>query len=364
MDYTGTLKDGKLDGVLSNQQGDYPVDGARPLPRSPALGNWDITFNIGDRELKARITVSQKDDGTLDAKWKEDMGEHTVKSVTFQDDILTIDRNIKFQEREFDVTYVGKINGNQLTGSMEGPMGEMPANGTRFGSELIGTWELTSDFGMGPRTQLLKVYPDLSGRYESFMGELPVEIKLDGKNITFDLEMGFGDRTFNMDFAGTLDGKNVTGEMTSPRGATQITGKKLEPMCLAVGEWEFTRETGRGTFTSILKIKDAENGTYAFRDNEVDLSELTVDGDQVTFKVTMNFNEREIPLEFKGNVEGDTIKGQWTSPRGTREAEGKRLKATPPPEKKAAIKPPTQETATNTPATKATVPAQVPDKQK
>jgi len=364
LDYAGILKDGKLEGMLSNERGDYPANGVRPTPKSPALGQWDITFTIGDRKAKARLSVSQKDDGSLNANWKEDMGEHSVTDVTFKDDTLTVDRHIKFQEREFDVTYTGKIDGDTLTGSMEGPRGEIPANGSRFGTEIIGTWSLTSKSEWGERTSLLKVYPDLSGRYESFMGELPVDIKLDGKKISFDMELGFGDRTFNMDFAGTLDGKKLTGEMTNPRGSAQITGKKIEQVSPAVGEWEFTRETGRGTFTSTLKIADAKKGTYAFRDNEVDLDELTVDGNNVAFKVTMKFNEREIPLEFKGKVAGTIIKGQWTSPRRTRDVEGKRVTAVKPPEKKAAVKPPTKKAETNAPVPNAvsTAPAKAEQK--
>jgi hypothetical protein len=251
LDYTGTLKDGKLEGELSNERGDYPADGARPKPRSPALGHWDITCKTGDRQAKARISVSQKKDGSLKAAWREDTGKHTVTGVTFKDNTLTVDRHVKIDERAFDVTFTGTIDGDTLTGSMEGPHGKMPANGSRFGTEVIGTWELISKSEWGERTSMLKIYPDLSGRYESFMGELPVEIKLDGKKITFDMELGFGDRTFTMDFAGTLDGKNLTGEMTNPRGSSQITGKKIEPVCPAIGEWEFTRETRRG-------IRDAE----------------------------------------------------------------------------------------------------------
>jgi len=105
----------------------------------------------------------------------------------------------------------------------------------------------------------------------------------------------------------------------------QNRGKKLEPISPAVGIWQFTRETDRGMFTSILNIKDAKSGTYTIRDNEVDLDELAVDGNRVAFKVTLRFNDREFAMQFKGAVEGTTLKGQWTTPRGTRDAEAKRV---------------------------------------
>ena len=107
--------------------------------------------------------------------------------------------------------------------------------------------------------------------------------------------------------------------------ADQHTVKKLEPISPVVGTWQFTRETDRGTFASTLKIKDARSGTYRIRDNEVDLDELTVDGNRVAFKVTLRFNDREFAMQFKGAVEGAILKGQWTTPRGTRDAEGRRV---------------------------------------
>jgi hypothetical protein len=39
--------------------------------------------------------------------------------------------------------------------------------------------------------------------------------------------MGFGDETFQMDFKGKLDGAALKGQITSPRGTRDVTGKKL-----------------------------------------------------------------------------------------------------------------------------------------
>jgi hypothetical protein len=66
-------------------------------------------------------------------------------------------------------------------------------------------------------------------------------------------------------------------------------------------------------------------GTYTIRDNEVPVTDLTVDGDQVSFKVTMTFGENEVTMQFKGKVEGSSLKGEWTTPRGTREMIGKKV---------------------------------------
>jgi len=44
---------------------------------------------------------------------------------------------------------------------------------------------------------------------------------------------------------------------------------------------------------------------------------LTVNGDQVSFKVTMKYNDTEVPMEFKGKLDGGTLKGEFTTSRGS-----------------------------------------------
>ena len=53
-------------------------------------------------------------------------------------------------------------------------------------------------------------------------------LKLESGQVTFKLEMGFGDMTFEMNFKGKLDGKTLKGQMESERGTSDVTGKKIE----------------------------------------------------------------------------------------------------------------------------------------
>ena len=108
-----------------------------------------------------------------------------------------------------------------------------------------------------------------------------------------------------------------------------MTGKKIEsthPAAL-VGTWELTEaaSAGREAHTNTLKIKDDMTGTYTLRDSETPITDLKVEGDQVTFKVNTKFNEQEVTMEFKGKLDGTTLKGQSITPRGTREITGKKV---------------------------------------
>ena len=326
MEYSGTLKDGKITGTMSSDRGEFAVNGARKKPKLPALGQWDMKYNIGDREITGRLIISEKPDGTLAGKWDAEFGEHTVSNVKFQNGKLNYTRKSKFGEREFESTFEGTIKGHKLAGAFKSQRGELPATGERVGAPLIGKWELTTTSERGTRTRMLTIFGDMTGRYESFGGEIPIkDVKLEGDQVTFVIEMGFGDQTFRLDFKGKLDGKSLTGELASERGTTEVAGKMLEAASPVVGTWEFTRETSRGTRTSTLKIKEDMTGTYTIRDNELAVTDIKVDGDQVSFKVIMRYGDREFPMEFKGKVDGTTLKGEFTTSRGSREATGKKI---------------------------------------
>lgn len=229
-DYEGTLKDGKLMVTISNDWGDMSAVGTRPKPRCPALGQWEISFSVTDRDVKATLTISKNKEGKLEGKWAEDMGEHKISDVKFEDGKLSFTRHTKMEEFEFDNKYEGTVKDNKLAGKLDGgDMGQWEANGRRLGLPLIGTWEITSVSDFGTRTTTMRIFPDMTGRYEVFDSEIPMKnLKLEGDQVTFLLEMGWGDMTFELDFKGKLDGKNLKGEMNSDRGTSEITGKKVE----------------------------------------------------------------------------------------------------------------------------------------
>jgi len=337
MTYAGTVKDGKITGQWSSDRGEFPTNGARAKPMSPAARGWGLKYAVGDRDVTAKMTVTQKPDGALDVKYASELGDSVVSNVKLDAGKLTFDRTAKFNDQEFKMTFAGAVQGDKLTGAFKTDMGEITVAGSRAGGALIGKWLLTAKSERGERNLLMAINPDLTGRYESWFGELPIkELKLEGNQVTFAIESSFNDQTFRQDFKGALEGGVLKGQMTSERGTSEITGKKL-PLIAApapaaaagssiVGTWEFVREAQDGTKrVNTLKIKPDMTGTYSMRDNEVPVNDLKVSGNEVTFKVIMNFNGNEFPMEFKGKLEGKTLKGEFTTSRGTREAVGNKV---------------------------------------
>jgi hypothetical protein len=227
--YEGTLKDGSFAGTLSSERGSFTANAARPRPRNPVLGRWDLKYKIGEREIEGTLAVSEGPGGALDAKWTTSTGEHVVSNVKFEGGKLSLARKSKIGEREFESAFEGKVEGHKLVGKIQSPMGEIPLEGSRVGAELVGRWELTSTSDRGPRTSTLTVFGDLSGRYEVFGSEIPFkDLKLDGGTVAFSVETGFREQTFKIDFTGKVDGKTLKGEITTPRGTREVSGKKLD----------------------------------------------------------------------------------------------------------------------------------------
>lgn len=328
MTYAGTLKDGKIAGAFSTDNGEFAANGARAKPIAPAVGQWDMQYKIGDREVTGRLTLSQKPDGSLAGKWTSQRGESTISNVKAQDGKLSFDRTSSFNGNEFKSSFEGTAQGDKLAGVFKSERGEIPVTGQRFGAAVIGTWELTVTSERGTFPGRIVIYPDLTGRYDLFGAEIPMKtLKFEGDQLVYAVEVGFGDQVSEINFKGKVDGKSLKGQSTSSWGTAEITGKKAEAATSSiVGTWEFTREGQAGTRrTNTLTIKPDMTGTYKGRDTEFPVTGLIVNGDQVSFKVTMKYNDTEVPMEFKGKVDGGTLKGEFTTSRGARAAVGKKV---------------------------------------
>jgi hypothetical protein len=336
MTYEGTLKDGAIAGSLSSDQGTFTANGARRKPRSPILGRWEFKYTVGDRDIVATLAISEASGGALEGKWTSNFGEHVVSNVKFQDGKLTLDRKSKLGDRELETKYEGALKDDKLAGTIKSEIGEIPAEGKRIGGDLIGKWDLETTSDQGSRPGTLLVFGDLTGRYETFGGEIPFnDLKLDGNQFAFSVEMAFGNQPTKLEFKGKIDGKTLKGEVTSPRGTREVTGKKVEqtketakPASAVAGTWEITRQNQQGqTRTAKLVIKEDMTATYTMGENTVPVTDLKVDGNQLSFKAVVKYGDREAPIEFKGQVDGTSLKGEITTARGTREATGKKVTA-------------------------------------
>ncbi|MHC4740595.1 MAG: hypothetical protein ACYS8Z_01710 [Planctomycetota bacterium] len=236
--FAGEVKEGKLTGTITSDRGESPVTGKRS-PRIPrAVGSWDMKFKVGEREYTSTMVVKADKEGKLSAEMKSERVEHTISDVKYERGTLTFKRKTKMDDREWESTFEGNIDWrtDKLAGKVTSDRGESTAEGTRIGTAAIGTWNLEVTSERGTRKQRLKVNRDMSALY----GSIPIKkVELDGEKVSFKTVLEFGDRKYEMDFAGKIteakqtsaEGRapaaTITGEMKTSRGTSKITGKKV-----------------------------------------------------------------------------------------------------------------------------------------
>jgi hypothetical protein len=225
--FTGTIQEGKLSGVLSSDQGETKVEGQRSVRLPRAVGNWEMKYKMGEREITSMLIIKTREEDKevkLTAEWQSQRGENEITDLQYERNKLTFKRKSKFGERQWESTFEGTIQRDTLSGTFKSERGEITVEATRAGAPLIGTWMLDITSERGTRKQRLRVNPDLSGLY----GALPIKkINLKDDQVSFKIVMEFGERKFEMDFAGKLKEQNLTGELTTSRGASKVAGKKV-----------------------------------------------------------------------------------------------------------------------------------------
>jgi len=223
--FAGTIEGDKITGTFTHGASQSKIEGKRSPVLPPAVGSWEMKYKVNDMNITATLVVKQDKDGKISAEWLSRMGEHKITDVNIIADKLSFKRQTKVQDREFETTFEGTINqkADTLSGLIKSEIGEIPVEGKRIGSALIGIWNLDVMGERGTQKQRLKINPDLSALY----GTAPVDkITLEGDKVTFKLVMEFGRRTFEMDFEGKLEGPTLTGELKTQRGTQKVVGKK------------------------------------------------------------------------------------------------------------------------------------------
>ena len=94
------------------------------------------------------------------------------------------------------------------------------------------------------------------------------------------------------------------------------------------GKWESTRETQQGTMTTTFTFEQDGSkltGTLASQRGDMEISDGTMEGNKISFKMVMTRGDRTMEMVYSGTVEGDTITGTMQTPRGEQPWTAKRI---------------------------------------
>ncbi len=223
--FTGTIEEGVLTGTMSSTRGEYELTGKRAPRMSRVAGQWEMKYKMGEREITSMLIIKADAEGNLSAEMPSDRVENTISNITLENRTdLSFKRTIKVQDREFEMTFSGTLQRNEMSGTFKSERGEIPATATRKAADLIGTWNLDLSSENRERKQRLVINPDLSALYGSMLIKA---ITLDGDKVSFKIVMKFGERTFEMDFAATVAESKLTGELISTNRTQKVTGTKV-----------------------------------------------------------------------------------------------------------------------------------------
>ena len=94
----------------------------------------------------------------------------------------------------------------------------------------------------------------------------------------------------------------------------------------AVGTWNITVESALGTSESVLVINDDQTGNVTVADlgGTLDIQNVALDGQNLSFNVTFDAQGQELPAKFEGTVDGDTISGEFITDLGNGTVTGTR----------------------------------------
>jgi hypothetical protein len=208
-----------------------------PLPESARMGGSEL---YGDWQMSrldnAVLSFAADSEGKLIGQWINSKQLTELQDVRFKDGAITFCQQAQSRKEIINGYFAGTIEGDKISGTVtcagnkypiegrrkpKANSNTVPAEANRPGSELVGTWILTSKVKWGSPKQRLKVNPDMTGTY----GVTPIEkLTIDGDKVSFKVATGKYPTTFEC----KLDGLKLSGEQKTSRDSQEVTGQKMD----------------------------------------------------------------------------------------------------------------------------------------
>lgn len=196
-----------------------------------------------------------------------------------------------------------------------------------------GTWTWERDFGGNRSTLYVRIKGEprkLSGSYqmvpENAPADMPAEfleptplsdVTLKGDTLSFTVVRNFNDNEFVVDFEGTINGDELTGQVSMDFGGDPRefpwNAKRVVAIEDVVGKWTIGFETPQGPIESAFTIANEDGklqGTYhsqLFGDAPMD--QIALKDKQLSFVVNFGEGDRPMAAKYKAEPRGDRIKG-------------------------------------------------------
>jgi imidazolonepropionase-like amidohydrolase len=232
-----------------------------------ASGAWALTVNLsgsGNERQELAVTLNLQQQGErLSGTLQGQLGSGQLANGTVSGSEVNFTVPVTLPapaSQTTDAIFTGTISGNQMTGSVQivgrgagtftgtraggGPSGGAatpqgggatpPAAGTSPGGAaagIAGTWTITTQLGPQELTSTLTLQEQggrLTGRIdnERFGSSEISEGSASGNTFRFSSNANFGGQSISLSYEGTVNGNQMTGTVTTPRGALPFSGTR------------------------------------------------------------------------------------------------------------------------------------------
>jgi hypothetical protein len=182
-----------------------------------------------------------------------------------------------------------------------------------------GLWSVEVDMGGTPLMATLVVVKNDDGTYsgtlKSPMGEMIVE-EVDyvpGESIKFENTIGEGETAVSFTFDGKfIDANSFEGKLVSETmGEMAVKGRRGGLDNPLAGIWNMTSDSQLGVLERKLIVYKNGSAKYVTDEAEFKVASLTVEGDAVTFDVTVSAGGQDLPLHFVGKHAAGALDGNF-----------------------------------------------------
>lgn len=299
------------------------VDAAAETPPTPArrrggrgvYGEWQAKMDFNEQQMDIILAFSRNQEGEMTGQWISMFGITELTDITFEEGKLGFTQTFPGQDGQtMTSTFTGTIAEGKLSGTTSSEFGESQLTAERSPqmSRAAGVWEMKTN----ESTSTLTITPDEDGNLVGKWGEDEItDVKYDRRTLTFKKISDGKESTFE----GTIRNFALTGVLKSDEGEVAAEGMRMGlPL---VGYWDLDVTSEERSSKQRLKVNIDMSGMYG----TLPIDKINLEGDQVSFKIVMEFGENSFEMNFKGTLAEEKLNGELTTTMGTQTVTGTKI---------------------------------------
>ena len=291
------------------------------------FGNWEMMLDFDSWQMPSMLSFTRDGQGELTGEWISLYGISELKDIKREGREITFGLITLLGDDELRSRFKGRLNQGQLSGQLSSDRGEISTEGKKIKRMpgISGAWNMTFTIGEREINTVLVVSTNEQGKlqaqWQSEWGEHEIsDVQFKKGKLTFNRLIKFEDRRIESTFEGTLKGRKLTGMIKSELGDVAAVGKQVGgPL---IGKWDLTMTSDQGTRKQRLVVNPDLSGTFAGSK----IGKINWEEGQVGFDMTLESNDRDYEIDFKGRLARGTLTGHLTTSWGTSEVVGKKIR--------------------------------------